>query len=49
LKYEVKKMLEDRESAVLNGATTVLHDIKTGKLFIGAASSPYLVVCEPQT
>lgn len=33
--YEVKKMLEDGEAKVLNAATTVRHDAKTGRLFLG--------------
>jgi len=46
LEYEVKKMVEDGEGKVISGATTVVHDVKTGRLFIGAAVSPFLVVCE---
>ncbi|UPX09980.1 uncharacterized protein EKO05_0000656 [Ascochyta rabiei] len=48
LEYEVKKMVEDREGKVISGATTVVHDVKTGRLFMGAAVSPFLVVCEPK-
>jgi hypothetical protein len=48
LEYEVKKVLEDKESKVINGATTVVHDVKTGRLFLGAAAAPYIVVCEPR-
>ncbi|KAF1354291.1 calcium-dependent phosphotriesterase [Lizonia empirigonia] len=48
LEYEVEKMIEDKEGKVISGATTVVHDVKTGRLFIGAAVSPYLVVCEPK-
>jgi hypothetical protein len=48
LAYEVEKMLEDKEGKVISGATTVVHDAKSGRLFIGAAVSPYLVVCEPR-
>ncbi|KAJ4364717.1 hypothetical protein N0V83_009314 [Neocucurbitaria cava] len=33
--YRVEKVIEDRESKVLAGATTVRHDAKTGRLFIG--------------
>lgn len=32
--YRVEKVLEDRESKVLSGSTTVRHDVKTGRLFI---------------
>lgn len=31
--YEVKKMLEDREAKLVAGVTTVVHDVKTGRLF----------------
>ena len=33
--YRVEKVLEDREGKVISGATTVRHDVKTGRLFIG--------------
>lgn len=33
--YRVEKVLEDRDGEVINGATTVRHDAKTGRLFIG--------------
>lgn len=48
LEYEVEKMVEDKEGQVISGATTVVHDVKTGRLFLGAAISPFLVVCEPK-
>lgn len=32
--YEVKKMLEDKESNIVGGATTAVHDVETGRLFI---------------
>ena len=35
LKYEVKKILEDGEAKIIEGATVVRHDTKTGRLFIG--------------
>ena len=47
LKYEVKKMIEDKEGTVIDGATTVVHDVKSGKLWIGGAAAPFLVVCTP--
>ncbi|KAF2676882.1 calcium-dependent phosphotriesterase [Lentithecium fluviatile CBS 122367] len=46
--YVVEKMLEDGEVKVLSGITTVRHDVKTGRLFMGGAFNPYLVVCEPR-
>ncbi|KAI5373481.1 calcium-dependent phosphotriesterase [Alternaria alternata] len=45
--YRVEKVLEDKDSKVLSGSTTVRHDVKTGRLFISAAVHPFLVVCEP--
>ena len=36
--YRVEKVIEDRDSKVLAGATTVRHDVKTGRLFIGGES-----------
>ena len=47
LKYEVKKMVEDKEGRVIDGATTVVHDVRSGKLWIGGAAAPFLVVCTP--
>ena len=38
-KYKVDKMLEDREMKVVSGITTVRHDVKTGRLFMGSKSS----------
>ena len=49
LEYEVQKIVEDKEGEVISGATTVVHDVKTGRLFLGAVTSPYLVVCEPRS
>ncbi|USP75654.1 serum paraoxonase arylesterase [Curvularia clavata] len=46
--YRVEKVLEDRDSKVLSGSTTVRHDAKTGRLFVSAAVHPFLVVCEPR-
>ncbi|RMZ70047.1 serum paraoxonase arylesterase [Pyrenophora seminiperda CCB06] len=33
-RYEVEKVIEDRESKVLGGSTTVRHDVRTGRLFV---------------
>lgn len=41
--YEVRKMVEDREAKVVSGATTVAHDVRTGRLFMsGKCSSEFL-------
>lgn len=29
--YKVKKVLEDKETKIVGGATTVVHDVKTGR------------------
>lgn len=44
--YEVKKVLEDSESEVLPATTTVVHDAKTGRLFLSGIVSPFVSVCE---
>lgn len=35
LDYEVVKILEDREAKILRGLTIAVHDVKTGRLFLG--------------
>lgn len=45
--WEVKKVLEDRDGEVLPGATTVVHDVKSGRLFLAGVTSPFVTVCEP--
>ncbi|KAI1059778.1 hypothetical protein LB506_008918 [Fusarium annulatum] len=46
--YVVEKMLEDAEGEVLPAATTVVHDAKTGRLFLSSVISPFIAVCEPK-
>lgn len=46
--YEVSKVLEDKEGKILSGITTVVHDAKTGRLWLGAVLSPYIVTCDPK-
>ncbi|KAF5620138.1 serum paraoxonase arylesterase [Fusarium sp. NRRL 52700] len=46
--YVVEKMLEDAKGEVLPAATTVVHDAKTGKLFLSSVISPFIAVCEPK-
>jgi hypothetical protein len=36
--YRVEKVVEDREGKIISGATTVRHDVKTGRLWIGSKS-----------
>ena len=33
--YKADKVVEDREAEVVSGASTVQHDVKTGRLFMG--------------
>ncbi|KAK5174142.1 uncharacterized protein LTR77_001222 [Saxophila tyrrhenica] len=46
--YQVDKVLEDGEGEILPAATTVVHDVKTGRLFISGVFSPFISVCEPK-
>lgn len=39
-KLIVEKVLEDKDGSVLPGTTTVVHDIKTGRLFLGGMYTP---------
>lgn len=47
--YELTKMLEDSEGEALPGTTSVVHDAKTGRLFISGVVSPFIAVCERKT
>ena len=46
--WEITKVLEDRDKEVLPGATTAIHDVKTGKIFVSSIASPFVSVCEPR-
>jgi arylesterase / paraoxonase len=45
--WDVVKVLED-DGSVLPGTTVGVHDPKTGRIFVGGASAPYIGVCEPK-
>jgi len=45
--WEVDKILEDAKGEVLPGATTVIHDVKSGRLFVSGVTSPFITVCDP--
>ncbi|KAF4337150.1 serum paraoxonase arylesterase [Fusarium beomiforme] len=47
-KYTVEKIIEDGEGEVLPAATTVMHDVKTGRLFLSSVISPFIAACEPR-
>lgn len=44
--YEIEKMIEDKHGEALPGTTTVIHDAKTGRLFLSSVISPFITVCE---
>ncbi|KXH66234.1 hypothetical protein CSAL01_11699 [Colletotrichum salicis] len=44
--YVWEKIIEDGAGEVLPGSTTVVHDAKTGRLFFGGVTSPFIAVCE---
>lgn len=45
-RYQVTKILEDKEGRTLPSTTTVIHDIHTGRLFLGGVASPFMTVCQ---
>ncbi|KAF5692991.1 hypothetical protein FDENT_2429 [Fusarium denticulatum] len=47
--YVVEKVLEDAKGEGLPAATTVVHDVKTGRLFLSSVISPFIAVCEPKS
>ena len=46
--YEVEKVIEDGAGEVLPASTTVVHDKKTGRLFLSGVFSHFIAVCEPK-
>ncbi|KAF9893430.1 hypothetical protein FE257_010742 [Aspergillus nanangensis] len=48
-RYEVVKVVEDRDAEVLPTTTTAVQDPVSGRLFLGGVSSTFLGVCERQT
>ncbi|OQE11271.1 hypothetical protein PENFLA_c074G09745 [Penicillium flavigenum] len=44
--HEVIKVVEDKEARVLPTTTSAVYDPVSGQLFLGALSSPFMVVCE---
>jgi len=45
--YVVEKVMEDTGS-ILPGSTITIHDVETGRYFLGGAVSPYITICEPR-
>ncbi|KAJ5442173.1 hypothetical protein N7445_005180 [Penicillium cf. griseofulvum] len=44
--HEVIKVVEDKEARVLPTTTSAVYDPVSGQLFLGALSSPFMVVCK---
>ncbi|KAG4420528.1 hypothetical protein IFR04_006348 [Cadophora malorum] len=47
LDYVVEKVMED-DGSVLPGSTIAVHDVETGRYFLGGAMSPFITICEPK-
>jgi arylesterase/paraoxonase len=43
--YVVEKFMEDG-GTILSGSTTVVHDVETGRFFMGGAVTPHITICE---
>lgn len=43
--WAVEKVMEDNGS-VLPGATVVVHDAQTGRIFLSGIMAPYITICE---
>jgi hypothetical protein len=48
MEHVVDKVIEDREGKVLPAASTVVHDVKTGNLWLSGFASKFITVCEPR-
>lgn len=46
MEWEVEKVLEDREGKFVSGATVAVHNVRTGRLFMGGIMAPFVTVCE---
>ncbi|RFU26868.1 hypothetical protein B7463_g9462, partial [Scytalidium lignicola] len=44
--YEITKVLEDKHGKFLPSTTTAVHDVKTGRLFLGGIASPFITICD---
>jgi arylesterase / paraoxonase len=44
--YEITKVLEDKHGKFLPSTTTAVHDAKTGRLFLGGVTSPFITICD---
>lgn len=46
LEHVVEKVIEDREGKLLPAASTVVHDVTTGSLWLSGFASKFITVCE---
>lgn len=46
--YEAEKFMEDGDGSYFGGATTVVHDGRNKRFFMGGAVSPYITICQAQ-
>ncbi|KAK6584281.1 hypothetical protein PZA11_002505 [Diplocarpon coronariae] len=44
VEYTVKKVVED-DGQVLPGSTVAVHDVQTGRYFMGGAMAPFIAIC----
>lgn len=48
VEHVVEKVLEDVKGKVLPAASTVVHDVKTGNVWLSGFASKFITVCEPK-
>ena len=48
-KYEVLKIVEDRDAVVLPASTSAVHDVEGQRLFLAGIFSPFMAVCEKRS
>lgn len=51
--YEIRKIIEDKGTErwggdVLPGPGIVVHDVRTGNMWMGSSTAPFITVCRPQ-
>jgi hypothetical protein len=46
VEHVVEKVIEDRDGKALPAASTVVHDVKTGNLWLSGFASKFITVCE---
>ncbi|KAF7874879.1 hypothetical protein EAF04_002053 [Stromatinia cepivora] len=43
--YVVETVVED-DGTILSAATAAVHDVRTGKLYLGGVTTPFIMICE---